>query len=87
VAEAMLAGCVPVTTRAGALSEVTGDCGLRLTSPDPAEVAQGVKAALEFPDAARLAIRARILDEFPMSKRREALRELIEPFMNGHNAN
>ncbi|MGH9875240.1 MAG: glycosyltransferase [Pyrinomonadaceae bacterium] len=87
VAEAMLAGCVPVTTRAGALSEVTGDCGVRLSSPDPAEIAQGVQAALAFPDATRAAIRDRILEEFPMSRRREQLRQLIEPFMNGHNAN
>jgi glycosyltransferase involved in cell wall biosynthesis len=87
VAEAMLAGCVPVTTRAGALSEVTGDCGVRLSSPDPAEIAQGIQAALAFPEEARLEIRARILEEFPMSKRREQLRQLVEPFMNGHNRN
>ena len=87
VAEAMLAGCVPVTTRAGALSEVTGDCGVQLSSADPAAIAQGVQAALAFPHAARVAIRARILEEFPMSRRREQLRQLVEPFMNGHNAN
>ena len=87
VAEAMLAGCVPVTTHAGTLSEVTGDCGVRVSSPDPAEIAHGVQAALTFPDAARSAIRARILEEFPMSKRREQLQQLVEPFMNGHNAN
>ena len=87
VAEAMLAGCVPVTTGAGALSEVTGECGLRLNSAEPVEIAHGVQAALAFPDAARAAIRARILEEFPMSRRREQLRQLVEPFMNGHNAN
>jgi glycosyltransferase involved in cell wall biosynthesis len=87
VAEAMLAGCVPVTTGAGALSEVTGECGLRLGSAEPAEIARGVQAALAFPDAERAAIRARILEEFPMSRRREQLRQLVEPFMNGHNAN
>ena len=44
VAEAMLAGCVPVTTGAGALPEVTGKCGVRLSSPDPAEIAQAIGA-------------------------------------------
>lgn len=87
VAEAMLAGCVPVTTGAGALSEVTGDCGVRLSSPEPAEIARGVRAALAFPPANRAIIRGRILEKFPMSKRREQLRQLVEPFMNAHNGN
>lgn len=87
VAEAMLAGCVPVTTGAGALAEVTGECGLRLNSPEPAAIAHGVQTALAFPEAARGAIRARILEEFPMSRRREQLRQLVEPFMNGHDLN
>jgi glycosyltransferase involved in cell wall biosynthesis len=85
VAEAMLAGCVPVTTGAGALAEVTGECGLRINSTEPEEIAQAVQAALAFPDEARAAIRARILEEFPLSKRGEQLQQLIEPFMNGHN--
>jgi glycosyltransferase involved in cell wall biosynthesis len=85
VAEAMLAGCVPVTTSAGALAEVTGECGLRINSTEPEEIAQAVQAALAFPDEARAAIRARILEEFPLSKRGEQLQQLIEPFMNGHN--
>ena len=87
VAEAMLAGCVPVTTGAGALSEVTGDCGVRISSPEPAAIAKGVEEALAYPNATRAAIRARILEEFPMSRRRQHLRELVEPFMNGHSTN
>jgi glycosyltransferase involved in cell wall biosynthesis len=87
VAEAMLAGCVPVTTGVGALREVTGDCGVRIASANPNEVAQGIEAALAFPDAARSAIRARILEQFPMSKRGRQLQQLIEPFMNGQSVN
>jgi glycosyltransferase involved in cell wall biosynthesis len=87
VAEAMLAGCVPVTTGAGSLPEVTGECGVRIGSPDPAEIARAVKKALAYPDEARSAMRTRILQEFPMSKRSEHLQQLIEPFMNGHNVN
>ena len=85
VAEAMLAGCVPVTTGAGALSEVTGECGLRISSTDPAEIAQAIQAALAYPDEARSAIRDRILEKFPLSRRREQLQQLIEPLMNGHH--
>ena len=87
VAEAMLAGCVPVTTGAGALAEVTGEFGLRINSTAPEEIAQAVRAALAYPDDSRAAIRARILEEFPMSKRREQLQQLIEPFLNGHSVN
>jgi len=87
VAEAMLAGCVPVTTGAGALAEVTGECGLRINSTDPAEIARAVRAALAYPEDSRAAIRTRILEEFPMSKRREQLQQLIEPFLNGHSVN
>src|SRR6266404_7543995 len=85
VAEAMRAGCVPVTTGAGALPEVTGECGVRLRAADPAEIAQAVQRALAYPDEARSAIRARILEKFPMSRRREQLEELIRPLMNGHS--
>ncbi len=85
VAEAMLAGCVPVTTGTGALPEVTGDCGVRLREADPAEISQGVKRALAYPDEARSAIRARILKKFPLSRRREQMEELIRPLMSDHH--
>ncbi|HLN98953.1 MAG TPA: glycosyltransferase [Pyrinomonadaceae bacterium] len=84
VAEAMLAGCVPVTTRAGALSEVTGECGLRLSSTSPEEIGQGVRKALTFSEGQRRAIRNRILEQFPLSRRREQLKQLIDPFINGN---
>lgn len=84
VAEAMLAGCVPVTTRAGSLPEVTGEWGVLLSSPEPAEIAQAVQTALTYSDEARLSIRARILEQFPMKSRREHLEQIIEPLMNGH---
>jgi succinoglycan biosynthesis protein ExoA len=82
VAEAMLAGCVPVTTNAGALAEVTGGCGVRLSSAEPAEVARGIVAALALPDEERKGIRARILELFPLSKRGRELEQLIEPFLD-----
>jgi glycosyltransferase involved in cell wall biosynthesis len=77
VAEAMLAGCVPVTSVAGALPEVTGDAGVRLNSTDPHDVARGIEAALSFSDADRQTIRARVLDQFPMSNRGTALAETV----------
>jgi glycosyltransferase involved in cell wall biosynthesis len=84
VAEAMLAGCVPVTTRAGSLPEVTGECGVRLGAPEPDEIAQAIQTALAYSDEARSSIRGRILEEFSMIKRGEQLAQLIKPLLNGH---
>jgi len=82
VAEAMLAGCVPVTTKAGALPEVTGDCGLCIAAADPNEIARGIKHALSYTDASRQSIRNRILEQFPLANRRTQLQELIQQVIN-----
>jgi len=78
VAEAMLAGCIPVVTRAGALPEVVGEAGLYTRSQDPALLAQAIREALNEPDAARGRARQRILECFPLSKRQEAIEHLID---------
>jgi len=83
VAEAMLAGCIPVVTRAGALPEVTGDAGVFVDSPEPAALAQAIAQALTFPESERGAVRQRILDCFPIEKRGQLLESLIRPLMNG----
>lgn len=86
VAEAMLARCVPVTSGAGALPEVTGECGVRLNSTDAADVAQGIQTALECSDAVRGSIRSRILERFPLANRGAQFAELILPLVNGNRA-
>ena len=78
VAEAMLAGCVPVVTAAGALPEVVGDAGVLVSSDDPAEVAAGVRRALTLGPEARAAARERVLREFPLERRRERLQAAVE---------
>lgn len=83
VAEAMLAGCIPVVTRAGALPEVTGDSGILVDNSEPAVLALAIEKALAYPDSARAAIRQRILDRFPLEKRGQLLHQLIRPLMNG----
>jgi glycosyltransferase involved in cell wall biosynthesis len=78
VAEAMLAGCVPVVMDVTAMPEVVGDAGVLITSQEPAAVADGIRRALEGgPEASRLA-RERILHEFPLEKRREGLLRVVE---------
>ncbi len=78
VAEAMLAGCIPVASPYGALPEVVGDAGILLKSTDPQEIAGGIRLALECTDLDRQRARERILTEFPLEKRRQALIELCQ---------
>lgn len=83
VAEAMLAGCVPVVNRVGSLPEVAGDSGIYVESPEPAAISKAIERALTYPESARALIRQRILDEFPMEKRGQLLEQLIRPLLNG----
>lgn len=78
VAEAMLAGAVPVVTEAGALPEVVGGTGVTIPSVDAHEIADGVRRALELgADAGRRA-RARVLEEFPLEDRAEGICAEVE---------
>jgi len=76
VAEAMLAGCVPVTTRAGALPEVVGDTGVLLDDSDPRTVALGVREALHLHTAE--AARRRVRERFSVTQRRDGLFSLLD---------
>lgn len=77
VAEAMLAGCVPVVTRRGSLPEVVGDCGFYIDDPTPKNLAQAIQQALIAPYALRQRAREHILAHFPMQKRSAAIQRLI----------
>jgi glycosyltransferase involved in cell wall biosynthesis len=77
VAEGMLAGCIPVTTRAGALPEVVADTGIQVDGQDPAELAHAVERALDSGDAARAAARDRVLTCFPLEVRRQGVQSLV----------
>lgn len=73
VAEAMLARCVPVITDAGALLEVVGDTGVVIPSPDPEQIAEGVREALERGSEAGRRARERVLAEFTYEMRRDGI--------------
>jgi glycosyltransferase involved in cell wall biosynthesis len=79
VAEAMLARCVPVVTRAGALPEVVGEAGILLEDGDPRSVALGVREALhlDLGDAAR----QRVLERFSVAQRRAGLFALLDELL------
>ena len=83
VAEAMLARCIPVVTEAGALPEVVGDTGVRIPDVTGGAVAGGVRAALELEAGTGDRARERVLREFPMESRAEAIREEVEAALSG----
>jgi glycosyltransferase involved in cell wall biosynthesis len=83
VAEAMLAGCVPVVMDVTAMPEVVGDAGVLVSSQDPVEVADGIRRALGAGGAARARARDRILGEFPLEKRRDGLYRVVDEALAG----
>jgi glycosyltransferase involved in cell wall biosynthesis len=78
VAEAMLAGCVPVVMGVTAMPEVVGDAGVLIDSQDADAVADGVRRALDLGPEAGLRARERILTTFPMEHRREGILRVVE---------
>jgi len=78
VAEAMLAGCVPVVTNVTAMPEVVGDAGVLIESQEPAAVAEGVRKALAMGTGAAARARERILTAFPMESRREGILRVVD---------
>lgn len=78
VAEAMLAGCVPVVLDVTAMPEVVGDAGVLISSQEPAAVAEGIRRALELGPAAHQRARDRITDTFPIEIRREGILAVAE---------
>jgi glycosyltransferase involved in cell wall biosynthesis len=83
VAEAMLAGCVPVVMNVTAMPEVVGDAGVLIESQEPYAVAAGIQAALELGPSASRAARERILTTFPMDRRRKGILRVVEEALAG----
>lgn len=82
VAEAMLAGCIPMVTRVGSLPEVVGDCGLFCDTPEPASIARTIYAAITGHFDLRAQARDRILSHFPLARRGQSLKESISLTLN-----
>jgi glycosyltransferase involved in cell wall biosynthesis len=78
VAEAMLAGAIPVVTPAGALPEVVGDVGIVVASAAPEPLAEGIGAVLRAGSDRRRAARERVLREFSVDRRRAGVQALVE---------
>jgi glycosyltransferase involved in cell wall biosynthesis len=83
VAEAMLAGCVPVVMNVTAMPEVVGDAGVLIESQEPADVADGIGRALAMGPGAAARARERILTTFPMERRREGILQVVDEAVAG----
>jgi glycosyltransferase involved in cell wall biosynthesis len=83
VAEAMLAGCVPVVMNVTAMPEVVGDAGVLIDSQEPAAVADGIGRALAMGPGAAARARERILTTFPMERRREGILQVVDEAVAG----
>jgi glycosyltransferase involved in cell wall biosynthesis len=75
MAEAMLCECVPVATSNGALPEVIGDTGFYIKYNDINSIKQGIEKALKSKLGPKA--RRRILNLYPLSKRKKHLYEII----------
>jgi glycosyltransferase involved in cell wall biosynthesis len=78
MAEAMLARCVVIATRVGSLPEVMGDAGIFLADDAPQTIATAIQSALATDDGLGELARKRILTQFPLQNRAQALYDTID---------
>jgi len=78
LAEAMLCECIPVVSRNAAIPEVVGDTGIYVDRLTPEELSEKIRYALNFPDEYGKKARNRIIEKFPLSRRKQQIIELIE---------
>lgn len=75
--EAMLCECVPVGTHSGGIPTAIGDTGYLCEHGNIAEAQRQMKAALHAPPDRGKAARKRIVDQFSLDRRQQALQSLI----------
>jgi glycosyltransferase involved in cell wall biosynthesis len=84
IAEAMSCGAPVVTSAAGSVPELVGDCGVYVDGTDPRSIADGVIRLAGDPELLQRcshAARARIGRDFSLERRRRALADLIPPLL------
>jgi len=80
LAEAMACECVPVVTAQGSIPEVVGDTGVYVVVEDPIAASEAIERVIKDSNSELLGKRARqrIIDMFPISKRKNELQVIIE---------
>jgi glycosyltransferase involved in cell wall biosynthesis len=77
LAEAMLCECIPVVSKNAAIPEVVGDRGIYLDELTPKNVAEKIRYAVSLSDVYGKKGRDRIVEKFPLSKRKQEILEAI----------
>ena len=81
LAEAMAAGCIPVTTQVGALPETRGPWGLGLPDVRTEKVVTAIRSALDAPTGEGERVRSWTSENFSEDRRRQALSELVRSLL------
>ncbi|HLF14627.1 MAG TPA: glycosyltransferase family 4 protein [Bacteroidota bacterium] len=75
--EAMLCGCIPVATDAGASAHAVGDTGFIVPAGDPGALADALRLAVKAPGGMGDRTRSRIATLFTLERRRAELSDLL----------
>jgi len=81
VGEAMACGCVPVGAQVGGIPTLMGDTGVYAPVGDPSGAAEAIRTAYSRRDGT--AARNRIVEHFPIDRRRRVLHALVGDLMAG----
>ncbi len=79
IAEAMACECVPVVTNKGSIPEVVGNTGFYVEVDNPVATSKAIKQAIFSNDDVKGNMaRQRVVELFPISKREEGIKSVIE---------
>jgi len=79
--EAMLCSCIPVGSNKFGIPYAIGDTGFLVDIEDRDEIAQTIRSALAATEETGMRARQRIIDHFPLARREESLRAVIESLL------
>jgi hypothetical protein len=85
----MARGCTPVLSRRGALPEVGGPDAIYIEQLSPKGLAEAIRKAMRRTGpqpSSRDVWRRRVLDGFPIERRRRRLHALVEALIAGRTA-
>ena len=80
--EAMLCGCIPIVSAVGAMPMIVGDTGFVLRQKEVTQLKKLIDSVLhlENTEALILKCRQRIIENFPIEKRRQELISAVQEF-------
>jgi len=83
LAEAMLAGCIPIATNRGAMPDVVGNVGFLVAFDDAVNSSRIIAAQMENQEANPAVFREHVIRNFHIARREKALLEAVNAIMRG----